>query len=105
MKHTKEPWEIRAGETRYHPVDIHGQGINNWITDIGGTGNAKRIVACVNACAGIKDPATAVPMMLEALAWISDAGQDQGKPNEMWFYNRAMNLAREALAKAKEGQS
>ena len=60
MKHTKEPWEFRDIYS-YGIGFIYGAGIEvaetngNSLEEI--NANAKRIVACVNACAGITNEA------------------------------------------------
>ena len=57
-KHTTEPW--RTDEECGFPQDIHDSKGNLFLrcgsdfdNDIYGEANARRIVACVNACAGI----------------------------------------------------
>ena len=63
QKHTKEPWKISddpdypeavilAGETMVADANIFGAGSSKKIN----MANAKRIVECVNACAGIESP-------------------------------------------------
>jgi hypothetical protein len=54
MKHTKEPWYVDCGNLIYEREE------NNCIGEAIGAGisncqNARRIVACVNACAGISN--------------------------------------------------
>lgn len=59
-EHTKEPWHI-GQEEDCGWVDFYSHG-NNEDMPIGSTRhensleNARRIVACVNACAGMEDP-------------------------------------------------
>lgn len=57
--HTKEPWEIFHYATRSLTgvcvPDPEGDGAT--IADFVDREDAERAVACVNACAGIKDPA------------------------------------------------
>ena len=60
-KHTCEPWFIcstEPAEIRTHPYggDIIGHTIPN-------ADNAHRIVACVNACRGMADPAAEIEML------------------------------------------
>lgn len=64
-KHTPEPWAISSTEpheVRSHP--IYGRAVAytivHGIPDDVKTANAERIVSCVNACAGIEDPAAAI---------------------------------------------
>lgn len=75
MKHTQEPWDGIDIDERYFPhrvpiVDKNGYRIANVIQNPPGNicdeeamANAKRIVACVNACAGINPEA--VPVLLK----------------------------------------
>jgi len=81
MNHTKEPWRLETVKTQVgicHKIgpfpgnDIHEEGNACIYSDNTSGGrpkellaNAERIVACVNACAGI-DPA-AIPALIEAL--------------------------------------
>lgn len=67
QKHTKEPWDFVQG-TSYNEVDIIHHDMSagaigkiakvncrkTWFDE--GQANAKRIVECVNACAGIENP-------------------------------------------------
>lgn len=63
--------------------------------------NARRIVACVNACAGIPDPEKAIPALVEALRKVDKiTGSTGGAPamvREFKFH------ARQALAMLGEG--
>ena len=53
MKHTKEPWEVIAVDDMY---EIHSKTAGHEVVwSIDSIANAKRIAACVNACAGITD--------------------------------------------------
>ena len=75
-KHTPEPW-VNEGCDIF--ADNH---LGRHVSTIEGEGqdvdqdyeNAQRIVTCVNACRDIQDPATAIPMMVEALKMVV-AGQ------------------------------
>lgn len=59
QEHTKEPWQRGwEHETRVQIVDTQGREIaevhKNFLSNLpGAAGNADRIIACVNACAGI----------------------------------------------------
>lgn len=58
-----EPWDlIWHGNERYpYPLSINSNNGQWWITrdgQVSSGGNARRIVACVNACAGIQNPET-----------------------------------------------
>ena len=59
-KHTPEPW-IAVGER------VAGNGILIALCGHGNADNAARIVACVNACAGMEDPAKEIAEMREEL--------------------------------------
>ena len=68
MTHTKEPWAV--GKDPSDKGTIYGM-FGRLAVSIGGeaertNANAARIVACVNACAGIADPAI-VPELVAAL--------------------------------------
>jgi len=59
MGHTKEPWKVvNRGDNECN--DIDAKGPDGWPGDVTvamniGKANARRIVDCVNACAGIPD--------------------------------------------------
>jgi hypothetical protein len=92
--HTPEPWTTNP--------DINRLG---WIIESSATGeevaitrfrpNAARIVACVNACAGINPEA--VPDMLAALQDALDTTDFEHGPWRPWH-----DAARAALAKARQ---
>ena len=59
MNHTKEPWEAKA-DPSYYGIVSEIYAMDKFIASLGGVcspdeveANARRIVACVNACAGI----------------------------------------------------
>jgi ribosomal protein S13 len=60
-KHTPEPWEIREPELQMNMVFIHaakqGFQITSFLNLERGRADAQRVVSCVNAMAGIPDPA------------------------------------------------
>lgn len=77
MNHTKEPWTI----SRYRGADVITKHVGSYPNDRETTiaetkpdmgndhirfVNAARIVECVNACAGIENPA-AIPELLKAV--------------------------------------
>lgn len=79
QKHTKEPWKISddpdypeavilAGETMVADANIFGAGSSKKIN----MANAKRIVECVNACAGIESPLDLRRQRDEAIKLCSD---------------------------------
>lgn len=62
--------------------------------------NAKRIVACVNACRGIVDP-SAVPELLEACRWfVSQFEGESGAGANYWREHAEFRNALAAIRKA-----
>ena len=55
MEHTKEPWELRNGHD--HTIIISSIDTLRYaiVNGLDANANAKRIVSCVNACAGISN--------------------------------------------------
>ena len=49
MNHTPEPWQVSAGSQDYTGLCNKDKSIGTGISQV----DARRIVACVNACAGI----------------------------------------------------
>jgi hypothetical protein len=62
MSHTQEPWEVEEDDNG--SIIVSGRQMVN----IGYHEEAFRIVACVNACAGMIDPAAEINAMREQLA-------------------------------------
>ena len=84
---TPEPWHQNAEGMI---VDTFGQDVSFCDT------NVKRYVTCVNACAGIPDPATALALAREALkACIPNL---EIARNRMGMECTSIDLARRALA-------
>lgn len=73
-KHTPEPWVVCALHDKYFILkdlpDMQGRvGVASLATENKrAAANAERIVACVNACAGIANPA-ALGDVVEMLRW------------------------------------
>lgn len=81
--HTPEPWSLFTNrhpetngkpwgciESKSHPAGGAGvcpSGINTYWSGEIGRANAARIVACVNALAGVEDPAAAIREAMEAM--------------------------------------
>jgi hypothetical protein len=71
-QHTPTPWEtsavVSAGGVGW---DVCEASAGDMIADLqdcpNAEANAKRIVACVNACEGIDDPEQSIPAMKRAL--------------------------------------
>lgn len=57
-QHTPEPWKVYNGEEIHGVLDSAGKHLAEmWQRkDYDSSANARRIVACVNACAGMDDP-------------------------------------------------
>ena len=109
MKHTPEPWiATKRDDVGY---DVGGERSIMAIVefdheDARVTGddeaNAKRIVACVNACKGIKDPEQAVPMLLEACRFAFARSYARSETRQKWTSMDQYNheKLKEAIAKA-----
>jgi hypothetical protein len=76
--HTPEPWQMHGMSI----VDGEGNGIAN-----AGEGsitielaNKRRAVACVNACAGMADPAAEIAALRDALCRLWDWCERNGSP-------------------------
>ena len=69
MRHTPEPWaqcqDLTGKICRYGAWHIQGSG-EGVAFEISRPANAARIVACVNACAGMADPAQELAALREA---------------------------------------
>lgn len=111
MKHSPEPWATRAAEVS-GPLDVplafcgsnstHGPEGSYVISFEEAHANAKRIVGCVNACAGIENPGETIRELVEACeAFEALHGDADMRPeDECWEISA---LCRKALAKAKGG--
>lgn len=75
-KHRPEPWVLDDDSPYFTVSDSNGKYIiagemDGWMipfaTDDGNV-NAARVVACVNACAGMADPAAEIAALRESLA-------------------------------------
>jgi hypothetical protein len=81
VKHTPEPWLVDPDEPTIHAIDRRVLIADCRVTQVAATrpprepgvddANADRIVACVNACAGIADPADLRRQRDELLAILS----------------------------------
>lgn len=91
--HTKEPWRLSEGQPdNIEGVFVEGCLRDSWCRDpVCSEEDAARIVACVNACAGMEDPAVEIAKMRAALEHIA----------HFWKGFRPGEIAREALP-AKE---
>lgn len=96
--HTQEPWEINIGEylgrRRLESKNEHGIVNDGWI--IGefegpdAEDNAKRIKDCVNALAGVPDPAK----LIEAVDNVLKMSKGQALPHHVWAVIDALRAAR-----------
>ncbi len=73
MNHTKEPWRAKA-DPSYYGIVSEIYAMDKFIAATGGVyspdeleANTKRIVACVNACAGITDEALEKGIVLDSV--------------------------------------
>ena len=112
-KHTPEPWQQHDDHPMYGP----GYADAVWTSKGPGYGkvcrcapyttatpesaaNARRIVACVNACEGIADPAAALAEVREILtALLPKVEDDASRPGDRW----APLSVRRALALLGDG--
>lgn len=83
-KHTAEPWHIDTE----HPTEIRGvQGeASTMVAEVRSPylseqiyPNAARIVACVNACAGVEDPASAIALAKTGLSEAEKCARQRGE--------------------------
>ena len=65
--HTPAPWSIDAGNFIISGGKDIARALGDCTTEEEDTANAARIVACVNACAGLNDPAADIATMRRAL--------------------------------------
>jgi len=112
QKHTPEPWNVLHDKEydTWWVVDntpVDGDNIAQVEYDKIAPGpdretmiaNARRIVQCVNGCAGIPDPETIVPELVYALEKLMDGT----KWDSVWGQlDLGQQLARAVLAKLEE---
>lgn len=75
MKHTNEPWDIMPGRSLLHVESSSAApkaGEPVCSIPLKREADADRIVACVNALAGVSDPAALVASWHEMLATLDD---------------------------------
>ena len=97
MKHTKEPWVLMLNQGEPYAILPAGrQGtICSFCAPFPKEGDIKRAISCVNACAGIPDPAEAIPDLVEA---VESFLRPYHTPET---YGPALEAMRAALAKMK----
>jgi hypothetical protein len=103
VEHTPEPWRaVHHNRAASILSDSHGP--------IAGTEgdsvpvaeqheNANRIIACVNACAGIADPQSAIAAARDALKWAlaNVTAPDDECMDDIGDFLKGLNQARRAL--------
>jgi len=102
VNHTPEPWEARRadhwGSYRIRPAEIW-LGASSSMAEDEQAANAARIVKCVNACAGIENPAEAIRAAREALEGALSLTEESAR-----FYGSQLERSmRQALAQLKGG--
>ena len=68
-KHTPEPWSLGRSANAINSADATRAVARTLYRDSDGgvaEANAERIVACVNACKGLKDPVKSIRAIIEA---------------------------------------
>lgn len=102
-KHTPEPWHTEGAHIEPAFLDRDGH-IARCYADVGSAdldrANAARAVACVNACAGIEDPAAALAAAREELAALATMLESFSASGEVYYrgFDRSAAFARAALA-------
>ena len=73
MKHTKEPWKVSSRRATFiiNPNSAYTEVIAQcyFLDNKTEEENAKRIVGCVNACAGMKNPVEDIAELKKQLVW------------------------------------
>ena len=133
QQHTPEPWY--TDESCGYPCDIHDKlngdlivrAFGDQVNDVDGVANARRIVACVNACAGMQTESLESGDLIaahravinavtkqrdELLAALDEyinaadnimSPKDDDDVSAMIRFGEADKTAREAIARAKGG--
>jgi hypothetical protein len=90
IAHTPEPWETTSDGTDW---GLCGENGGENIAELMTEENAARIVACVNACAGLNPEG--IKVALESLEWLANGNADG--------LHSAREQARHALRALKDG--
>lgn len=96
-KHTPEPWHSNFYEGRTRTTTVSAEAKPSAVATAYTPEDALRIVACVNACAGIDDPVATLAEVREVLEMIAG----QGFTNTI--SEATMAEARAAIAKLGKG--
>lgn len=85
-EHTKEPWSVHSGDIWQGEPDnpivpLYREIRESWswhqaTPEDEREANARRIVACVNACAGMADPAAEIASLRRYLAFYKQSAND-----------------------------
>lgn len=89
MNHTKEPWHVEYDDAGYITINDDTGYIMLFMKDDElemTASNAKRIVACVNACAGITNEALEAGVVHSSLINFEES-LDLEKGEKFCFYN------------------
>jgi hypothetical protein len=110
--HTPEPWEHGEGSYIVSPHPIYnGDDSNTWYKDTDGNpkylicesvsgSNAVRIISCVNACAGMEDPAAEIAALKERQnTLLSDLDLAEHKLGKLRADNKVLRDALEKMQK------
>ena len=114
MKHTREPWI--AGEyppgarvRSYAAMSEDGallasmQTVSIHVGKLPGKANAARIVACINACAGIEDPAAELARLRRVEGAAREVLTETVQAGEFFTQDYVSRSALDSLRSALEG--
>jgi len=114
-EHTREPW-IASGRNQNNTIDIWSMDCRHFVAAEATDANARRIVACVNACAGMADPAAEIAKLKARCERLTEA-LIKARRFSAWMLKRAiltneadqekeaktvLDLARAAIAESEE---
>lgn len=108
--HTKEPWDIGTNSESYKSYEcyIGNADVIGAVAFIpksqnkNGKANARRIVACVNACAGMDDPEAHITLLEDNA---NDAGKYKHQRDELLSIVKDMRNAKsEVFSMSPEGR-
>lgn len=112
MEHTKEPWSVYSRDTFYPGIETAEFSVVIWGYEGDEAGvqghtaeealaNARRIVDCVNACAGMADPAAEIAdlraKLADAVGALKKIDRMNDHPN--WFRKSLDEILSETLAR------
>ena len=119
-KHTQEPWKVCHWKDDRRGFEIADRNQNRVEFDMT-EANARRIVACVNACAGVSNGELAMTTMSVVLARMNEAEQQRDEllaaleiiaaseefhgDSFVCDFGTLQGVSRAAIAKAKGGEA